>query len=242
MPSKRHRAAALLLIGTSPAVFAGPPFRTDDPEPVAFGHYEMYLFSEGTHVASETSGALPGFEINYGAAPNLQLSAEFAYGYARDEAGWHSAYEASEVGVKYRFVEEDEDGWRPQLGFYPSVEIPGHGEPAATLLPLWAQKTIGDWEIFGGAAYGIHPGREGHNNWFAGIGGLHPIMPGLSAGAEVFHETADRHDGDSETGFNLALLGDLSKHWHLVGSAGRGFTNVRRSNRFSYYLGLELTI
>jgi hypothetical protein len=36
---------------------AGPPFRTDDPEPVEFGHYEFYTFYTGTHVSGDTSGA-----------------------------------------------------------------------------------------------------------------------------------------------------------------------------------------
>ena len=39
---------------------AGPPFRTDDPEPVAYGHFEFYAFSEGTRAKDAASGALPG--------------------------------------------------------------------------------------------------------------------------------------------------------------------------------------
>ena len=52
------------------AADAGPPFRTDDPEPVELGHYEFYTFSTGTHVQGDTSGVLPGFEFNYGIIPN----------------------------------------------------------------------------------------------------------------------------------------------------------------------------
>jgi hypothetical protein len=35
---------------TSPT-FAGPPFRTDDPEPVEFQHFEINLLSLGTHTS-----------------------------------------------------------------------------------------------------------------------------------------------------------------------------------------------
>jgi subtilisin family serine protease len=52
---------------------AGPPFRTDDPEPVDLGHWEVYGFTAGTHVRGDTAGTLAGVEVNYGAAPNLQL-------------------------------------------------------------------------------------------------------------------------------------------------------------------------
>lgn len=32
---------------------AGPPFRTDDPEPVDYQHWEFYSFSTGTHVSDD---------------------------------------------------------------------------------------------------------------------------------------------------------------------------------------------
>ncbi|MFI4999591.1 MAG: hypothetical protein ACHQK9_06900, partial [Reyranellales bacterium] len=68
----------LALIGAAPALVpgtasAGPPFRTDDPEPVDYHHYEFYTFSAGTRVTGDTSGVAPGFEFNYGLIPNGQL-------------------------------------------------------------------------------------------------------------------------------------------------------------------------
>jgi len=42
--------AALLLPA---AAIAGPPYRTDDPEPVDFQHWEFYTFSTGTHVSGD---------------------------------------------------------------------------------------------------------------------------------------------------------------------------------------------
>ena len=46
--------AALVLLSLPAS--AGPPFVTDDPEPVDYQHYEMYFFSLGTHTAGEISG------------------------------------------------------------------------------------------------------------------------------------------------------------------------------------------
>jgi hypothetical protein len=40
--------SAVLLLPSSAT--AGPPFRTDDPEPVELGHYEFYTFSTGMNV------------------------------------------------------------------------------------------------------------------------------------------------------------------------------------------------
>ena len=60
---------------------AGPPFITDDPEPVDLGHWEVYAFSDGAIDRNDASGLGPAIEVNYGAAPNLQLHviADLAY-------------------------------------------------------------------------------------------------------------------------------------------------------------------
>lgn len=54
-------------------LFAGPPFRTDDPIPVPYLHGELYLFSTGTIDATGTSGIGPAVEFNYGVFPNTQF-------------------------------------------------------------------------------------------------------------------------------------------------------------------------
>jgi hypothetical protein len=40
-------ASVTLILATR--TFAGPPFLTDDPEPVDFQHWEAYLFALGDH-------------------------------------------------------------------------------------------------------------------------------------------------------------------------------------------------
>ena len=65
--------AAVVLLVTWTSAFAGPPFRTDDPEPVPHHHGEVYLFSSGTRDAQDTSGVGPAIEFNYGIFPDTQL-------------------------------------------------------------------------------------------------------------------------------------------------------------------------
>ena len=76
MKSKREillgRIAAAALWATvliSSSAFAGPPFRTDDPEPVDYQHWEFYTFTSGTHVNGDTAGVGPAIEFNYGLNP-----------------------------------------------------------------------------------------------------------------------------------------------------------------------------
>ena len=57
--------------------FAGPPFLTDDPEPVPFKHWEFYLFSTVDATRKGTNGTGPAFEFNVGGffkiTPNFQI-------------------------------------------------------------------------------------------------------------------------------------------------------------------------
>ena len=63
------RALAVVL-SVSTAALAGPPFQTDDPDPIEVGHYEVYIFTaaDRTHRENDTFG--PAVEFNWGALPN----------------------------------------------------------------------------------------------------------------------------------------------------------------------------
>src|SRR5580658_6078390 len=72
---KGNNAFAVLaaLVSASSVALAGPPFQTDDPEPIDFRNYEFYTFasSDGTPVETDTEG--PAVEFNWGALPNVHL-------------------------------------------------------------------------------------------------------------------------------------------------------------------------
>jgi hypothetical protein len=61
--------AALICLST--VALAGPPFQTDDPEPIDFRHYEFYTFASSDGTAIETDTVGPAFEFNWGALPNV---------------------------------------------------------------------------------------------------------------------------------------------------------------------------
>jgi len=101
--------ATLLAMGGTPAL-AGPPFRTDDPEPVGYQHWEVDLFSTSTQTNAGWNGLLPGLEVNYGAIPNLQLHAIVAEGFQSITGGPNGAGFANvELGAKYRFITPGEN-------------------------------------------------------------------------------------------------------------------------------------
>jgi hypothetical protein len=61
-----RRALASLCFGTllaAPSLLAGPPYVTDDPQPVDFRHWELYLSLLREADPGGRSGDLPHFEV-----------------------------------------------------------------------------------------------------------------------------------------------------------------------------------
>jgi hypothetical protein len=228
---------------------AGPPFATDDPEPTDYGHFEIYLYSQETSGDAIKTGSAVGLEVNYGALPNVQVSASLPIGFAAPaHARTTFGVSDAELGIKYRFIEEDDDGWRPQVSFYPSVDaaLGNSGKTMADsatheFLPLWAQKSFGSWTTFGGGGYRLNPGRDGRNSWFAGWAVLRKLSDHLELGVELFRDTAEARDERNMTAFNVGAIYDLSEAFHLVGSAGPGIDDRNKGATSSCYFAIEWT-
>lgn len=250
MRAVRFLSYLLLVLGVGAgAAWAGPPFRTDDPEPVDFQHWEIDAFSTATHVRGDTAGILPGIEVNYGALENLQLHvvAPLAFDKAQG-SGTRFGYGDTELGAKFRFIDPGEEDWWPQVAVFPLVELPtgnshrglGAGHTRA-FIPVWLQKDFEPWTTYGGGGYWINPGADHKNYWFVGWLLQRKVTEELTLGGEIFHQTADTVGGKDSTGFNLGGFYNFNENYHLLFSAGRGLQHATTTNQFSYYLGLQLT-
>jgi len=181
---------------------AGPPFRTDDPVPVAYGHYELYTAAIGTHVKGDTSGGLPNVELTYGLIPNgqLQIGGEVAFDSPAGEPT-QFGYGDTELSFKYRFIEEQKSGLTPQIAIFPAIFFPtgnqrrglGAGH-ASVFLPIWAQKSFGEWTTYGGGGYRINQDDSigDKNFWFFAWLLERKVTEKLTLGGEIFYQTADR--------------------------------------------------
>lgn len=190
----RKTARALMLLAPlACAAFAGPPFQTDDPEPIDFRNYEFYTFasSDGTPIETDLMG--PALEFNWGAAPNLHLHIIVPAAAIFPSDGRRAFGPGDiELGIKYRFVQESKR--RPMIGTFVMFEIPS-GSAARGLgvgrtwykIPLWAQKSFGKWTTYGGGGVTLVKVPGYRNFPFAGWLVQRDIGKKLTLGTEIFY-------------------------------------------------------
>jgi hypothetical protein len=234
----------ILLLTDLQYVIAGPPFDTDDPEPVDFKHWEYYISSINNHQGGVWSGTAPHFETNYGAIPNVQIHLLMPFNYnspMHQRAGF--GYADTEFGIKYRFVKETDN--RPMIGAFPIIEIPTvrnsefSSGKAKIYLPLWLQKSWGNLMTYGGVGYWINPGVDNKNWVFSGWELQYTFSPVLMLGGEVYYHTTDVKGGKPSSGINLGGSVNPSEKFHFIFSVGHTITS---DNAFTSYIGLLWTI
>jgi hypothetical protein len=217
--------AACLNLVPAVCLFAGPPFLTDDPEPVDYQHWEAYLFTLGDHSGSYTVEG-PAVELNYGVLPDTQL--HLIVPMTTVGGGGVSATSGlgdTEFGIKYRFLHET-NGW-PQIGIFPLVELPtgdagrglGNGQTWFQL-PLWLQKSWGPWTTYGGGGEVLNyaPGQRNHpyGGWLV----QRDFGPHLTLGGELFAQDRNTKNDQGFAALNFGGSYNVNEHFSLLFSAG----------------------
>ena len=222
---------------------AGPPYQTDDPDPVPYHHWEMYLATQDAIAGNAVSGTAQ-LEANYGARPWLQLHAVVPLAYAHPESGSPTFWGMGDVelGAKARFVTEGR--WRPMIGTFIMTELPvgsaAHGlaTPSVHVLaPLWFQKTFGAWSTDAGGGYLFDFDKVNGNYWATGWLLQRQLSERATVGTELYHTT---QHGDTPASLlsNVGLVFNLTEHEQLLVSVGR---NVSGPRTLQTYIGYYVT-
>jgi hypothetical protein len=244
------------------AANAGPPFVTDDPEPVDYKHWEFYIASQFNYSKGNISGTAPHVEVNYGVIPDVQLHliAPVSYSITRgkefdlhplppipyDTIKWNKAqfgYGNTEIGIKLRFLHESDKA--PQLGVFPMVEAPtgsralGYNGLPQMYFPIYLQKSWDKLTTYGGGGFWYNPGADKKNYWFAGWELQYRITDVFVLGGEVFYFSPDSRDANHRVGANVGLIIDCNENWHVLFSIGRDITGP---TIVCSYLSIQCTI
>jgi hypothetical protein len=236
--------ALLICFSFRVSIMAGPPFRTDDPDPVDYHHWEFYGASQIASDRDGVFGTAPHVEINYGIFHETQLHMIFPFSFNYPHTG-ASAYGPGdiELGLKYRFFNETSSA--PQIGIFPLFEIPtgnsakglGAGN-AQIFFPLWIQKSWGPWTMYGGGGYMVTIKEKQANSLFIGLEGQRDFSKKLTVGAEVFSNSFPSESSENEVAFIIGATVNFSDNHHCLFSAGRDL--VARNNLF-FYAAYQIT-
>ena len=240
------KSARLLFfaLAVSGRLAGGPPFLTDDPEPVDYRHWEFYVFATGDRTSDDNTVNGPAAELNCGVAPETQLHLVVPVtNFSAAGQPAHSGMGDTEFGVKYRFVRETDT--RPQIGVFPMVELPtgraslglGNGR-AWYRLPVWLQKSFGPWTTFGGGGIALNSAPGQRNYGFGGWTVQRDFGPHLTLGAEIFRQGPDTRDDRGFTAANLGGYLNFTENLSLLFSGGRSFAGDHHT---LWYLALYST-
>lgn len=226
------RSACRLLLAACLAALAapalgGPPFLTDDPEPTETGHWEIYGPALEIEGRGPEYGGSAGVELNYGLAPDVQLTLGLPLAFAHEAAGGsRSGLGDLEASLKYRVINDEASHF--QLAVFPGLTLPtardglGAGRVTA-FLPVWAQKDIGPWSVFGGGGYAINPGPGNRDYWTGGLALTRQVGDRLLLGVEADRQGADTEGGSGATRLGLGAIYQLRGPLRLLASGGPTF-------------------
>ncbi len=223
-----------LLVGTSPC-HAGPPFLTDDPTPVDFGHNEFYVFGTLDHSGGNSAIACPAIEYNRGILPATQFHIVVPMAWnVPDRGNVASGIGDVELGIKYRFADTTDDSL--QWGIFPMVEIATGSERLGLgngrtwfRLPLWVQKSVGAWTFDSGAGVIINPAVGMKNATFGGLLTQYAFSPRWTLGVEVFRQNAMAADQPGYTLLNAGGYLNVSQNVSLLFSSGASVAGARHT-------------
>lgn len=239
-----RRVVLLFVTLSCTASFAGPPFVSDDPQPTDYKHFEIYAFAQGSEARDGTGSAF-GIDFNYGAAPDLQLTAVIPLEVDMPSSGSSAVGLGNvELAAKYKFLHQEDIGW--DVAVFPRVFFPsGSAEVGekhfSLLLPVWLGRSWGDWSTFGGGGCVINRSGDSQDYCLMGWALTRRVLPNLQIGAEVVHQGADSKGARPSTGVGAGLIYDVNDNVHLLAYAGPGLQNAAETARYSWYSSVLFT-
>jgi hypothetical protein len=218
----------------------GPPYYTNDPGTPGNKNWEINLAYMPFLYDSHSISHVPDVDINFGLGDRVQLTYESAW-LRVDDAPGSAKYGLGQdqLGVKWRFLENEKSGLGVSIFPQLSVNNPNHSAergitPPGTslLLPLEVAKKIGPLDVNGELGYNLV--RAGPDGWLAGLVVGHEMNKKLEVDAEFYSVGTFHHSSDQET-FDVGARYKIHPPFILLLMAGRSIQPA--SNNQPYFVG-----
>lgn len=221
-PSAAGWLAAAGVILCASACHAGAPLFSDDPAPTPLHHFEIYSPFTLERSPGETGFEFPGIDLNYGAAPNVQLAVEGAI--AWDEPPPNSARRAHPgdltVQAKYLLFQRGQEHHVFQFATYPKIVVPSTTtwntvafESVDYVVPvLWLQEWGEKTRVYGDVHATLPHDEDAPRQAFVGLAFERDVAPRVTLTGEAYTETAAEAHHRDVVGFSLGIIREIKRY------------------------------
>ena len=223
----------------------GPPLLTDDPGTPGDGRWEINAAFTLEKSADQRLFEAPLLDVNRGVGERVQLKLEIPWVVLDEGGSTRSGLGNTLLGVKWRFLDEDEAGLA--VSAYPQVEFEnptssaerGLAEPGTEwILPFQVQRSFGFLDANGELGYGVRD--VGEDEWIYGLALGKELAERFECLGEI-HGTAEPGFEESRTLVGLGFRWDLSAASTLLVSASRTIAEPSGEDPETLgYVGLQL--
>jgi hypothetical protein len=245
-PAARWPLLVLLSLVVKSPAFAGPPLETDDPDTPGNGQWEINL-AAALETRAELEELTFQLDINYGLGEQVQLKVKPRVVLIdAPSTGTRSGVGNIQLGIKWRFVDEDSIG--VAMSLYPQIDLnpSGHAverglvsDGAEFFLPFEVARTFGRTRLFGEVGLNWREHRD--DEWVLGVAAEHPLAQRFRIVTEL-RGIAPTGTDDYELAVRAGLKWSVSKYWMLLGSLGRTLRELREEPRGDFvFVGIQQT-
>jgi hypothetical protein len=226
----------------------GPPYLTTDPGTPGNANWEINIASMQTVFRGEGSYQVPQLDINFGIGDRLQLTYEGAHVLqTRPGQPLASGWTNSLPGVKWRFLDQGEDGW--QISTFPQIQTGASmaaqlkgiaGKGPRFLLPVEIEKKEGPLML--NVEVGYFFPWKGPQERIIGFLAGHTFNKRFEIDGEVYNDWA-MHSQPHTTVFDFGGRYKLHDGFILLMMAGRSFSgNTTREPEYIGYFGVQVLL
>ncbi len=218
---------------------------TDDPGTPGPGKWEINLAIGLEHRGDETSLDLPEIDLNYGVGEHIQLTLQTApVLLKRDEHGPIGGLGGTETAVKWRFLDEKENGLdvsmfpRVIFNIQSSAARRGLAEDGTRFqIPFEIAKTFGRFHA--DAEFGPVGISIGRSEWLYGFVGGYDVAKPTMLMAELHGTSRMNFTRDTLT-VNFGLRHEITETRILILSVGHEIRSPDEPTALIGYFGMQL--
>lgn len=241
----RSLSLAIFLVGIIPGVaLAGPPFLTDDPDPIDYQTFEIIPAYSLDRAADGEEIDGPIADFNYGIAPDMHLNIQGGWSHLLPMGGpSESGISDLRMALKWRFHTESTD--TPEIAVYPAVEFPtgnaqkglGNGQ-VWYQFPIWLEKNWGGWSSYGGAGWTLNRAPGQRDFFYGGWQLQRKLGDAWFLGGEVYSQGSTGTGAPGWTALNAGGGYTFNPHAALIFTAGH---SIAGASQALGYIGVDFT-